>query len=69
MTMEGNILVGNVLASCYAFTYHGIAHIVLAPLQWFPHMTEWIFGDNYGFQAYVNILENVGKLMLPHDIA
>ena len=69
LTMEGNILVDNVLASCYASTYHDIAHIVLAPMQWFPQMTQWIFGDDYGFQAYVDILGNVGRLILPYDIA
>ena len=67
--MEGNILVDEVLASCHASTYHDMAHIGMAPMQWFPQMTEWIFGDDYGFQTCVNIIEYVGRVMLPYDIA
>ena len=37
---EGNIMVEEVLASCYAFTDHTLAHIGMAPIRGFPWMTE-----------------------------
>ena len=67
--MEGNIVVDGVLASCYPSTYHDMAHIGMAPVQWFPEMIEWIFGDDNGLFAYANILEYVGRLILPYEVA
>ena len=43
MTADGNIIVDGVLASCYAYTNHDLAHIGMTPIQWFPEVTEWIF--------------------------
>ena len=59
MTLEGNIIVGGVLASCYATVHHDVGHIMMTPLRWFPRMTEWILGDSV---TYVNVLEEIGKL-------
>ena len=67
MTMEGNIVVDGVLASCYASTYHDIAHIVMMPIGWFPWVIKWIFGDDNGMLAFVNILEYVGRSVLPYE--
>ena len=36
VTMEGNIVVDGVLASCYAFADHDLAHIGITPMRWFP---------------------------------
>ena len=36
LTMEGNIIVDGVLASCYASFDHDLAHIAMAPMQWIP---------------------------------
>lgn len=65
--MEGNIVVDGVLASCYASTYHDIAHIVMMPIRWFPWVIKWIFGDDNGMLAFVNILEYVGRSVLPYE--
>ena len=46
VTVIGNIVVDGVLASCYAFPDHDLSHITMTPLQWFPHLTEWIFGND-----------------------
>ena len=64
--MEGNIIVDGILASCYPSADHDISHIVLVPIQWFPEMVDWIFGDDSGLQVYIKILEHVGRSMMPH---
>ena len=37
----------------------------MTPIQLFPKITEWIFGENNGFQGYSDIAEQMGKWMLP----
>ena len=63
--MEGNIVVDGVLTSCYPTVHHDLAHIVMTPMRWFPDMAEWLFGDDKGWQAYVNIAETLGNWILP----
>ena len=47
MTIDGNIVVDEVLASCYAFSDQNLAHIATIPLRWFPEIMNWIFAvDN-----------------------
>ena len=53
LTIEGNMMVDGVLASCYAFTDHDLAHIVMTPIQWYPQTIQWIFGDDGGFSAFI----------------
>ena len=55
--MDGNIEVDGVLASCYAFSEHDLAHIVMAPMRWFPGTMNLIFGVNNGSPGYVNLAE------------
>ena len=62
--MEGNIMVDQVLASCYASSYHDLAHIAMVPIQLFPRITEWIFGEDYESPAYVNIIKYFGNWVL-----
>ena len=62
MTMAGNILVDGVLASCYAFPDHDVAHIGITPIRWFPQITRLIFGMEDGIHGYVNVLEHFGDL-------
>ena len=62
VTMEGNIIVDRVLASCYASSDHHLAHLVMAPIRWFPEMIQWVFGEDDGSTAYVNILKGLKKL-------
>ena len=63
--MAGNIVVDGVLASCYASTYHDLGHIGMMPLQLFPGITQWIFGEDYGFHVYANIAEMLGNMISP----
>ena len=67
MTIDGNIVVDEVLASCYAFSDHNLAHIATIPLQWFPEIMNWIFAVDNESPAYVNIAEELGRWMLPSN--
>ena len=66
LTMEGTVLVDGVLASCYASFDHHLAHIAMTPIRWFPGVMEWIFGWDNGSPAYVNIIKDFGKWIIPH---
>ena len=66
--MEGNIVVDGVLASCYAGFDHDAEHFGMAPLRWFPEMTEWMFGEDKGFHVYVQTLMEILSWILPHEI-
>ena len=65
--MEGNIVVDGVLASCYASCHHDLNHIGTLSIQLFPTIMEWIFGEDNGSPAYVNIMGDLGGLILPPD--
>ena len=67
LTMEGNIVVDGVLASCYASTHHDLAHIGVTPMRWFPGMVQWIFGEDSGKSAYVSVLEEFSGWFLLFD--
>ena len=65
LTMEGNLIVDGILASCYAFFDHDVAHFGMAPLRWHPGMTEWFFGEDEGISSYVEILAHMGQWVVP----
>ena len=56
-------MVDGVLASCYPSNHHDLAHLGMLPMRWFPQVTQWIFGEDNGFQLYVGITEIMGKWM------
>ena len=64
--MEGNIIVDEVLASCYPFYDHDLAHIEMAPIQWYPWIIKWIFGEDSWKPAFVNIADNLGRWVFPY---
>ena len=66
VTMEGNIMVDKVLASCYPSTDHDVLHIGMSPMRWFPMVTKWTFGEDNGLQAYVKILADLAQWLVPH---
>ena len=68
LTNEGNIVIDGMLAFCYAFSDHNLAHITVTPMLWFPEMIEWIFGMEKVSQGYVSILADLGGLLLPFNI-
>ena len=63
--MEGNILVDEMLASCYAYCDHELAHFSMTPLRWFPKLTKWILGESNDAPAFVNIVEHLGRWVVP----
>ena len=68
VTMEGNIIVDGILASCYGITDHDLAHILLSPMRFIPGIMEWIYGQEDGAQGYMNIIRWVGSLVVPDSI-
>ena len=61
--MEGNILVDETLASCYACNNHDLTHIDLTPVQWFPDTIGWIFGEETGWHIYTKVAKDLGNMM------
>ena len=66
--MDGNIIVDGVLASCYAFTNHDLAHIGMTPLPWFPEVTKWIFGKCTKYPVFLDVAENLDGLLFLSDV-
>ena len=64
VTMDGNIIVDGVLASCYATVDHDFGHIAMGPLRWFPGTMGWIFGEDDGLSVYARIGENLKNTFL-----
>ena len=64
LTIEGQIVVDGVLASCYAFYYLYLAHIGMTPIRWIPQIMRWIFGKERGISVYMAVTENVGRWIL-----
>ena len=66
--MEGNIVVDGVLASCYASYDHDLAHFMMTPIQWFPEIMSWVFGDDDDEpNAYIDIIKMFGGWILPQE--
>ena len=68
MTMDGKILVDGVLASCYAFSDHDMAHIGMTPVRWFPRLIEMIFGKHNESPDYINVVDGLANIMFPSEI-
>ena len=67
LTIEGNIIVDGILTSCYADFVHDLANLVMLPIQRFPTVVEWIFGDDIGFAVYVSTARELGLMLLPAE--
>ena len=57
-----------VLASCYAFGDHDLAHIGISPMLWIPAINNLVFGDDSGIPVYIKIAEEMGSMMLPSEL-
>ena len=68
LTMEGNVVVDGVLASCYASFDHDLAHLAMSPIRWFPEVVEWMFGRNDASPVFVDILKSLGRWVLPSSL-
>ena len=67
LTVEGNIMVDNMMASCYASLNHDLAHIGMTPIRWFPELIQWIFHGNDGLSAHVSVTKIISKWILPNE--
>ena len=56
------------LVSCDGSFEHGVAHIVITPVKWFPEVAEMIFGKTNGFSTYVEIGIELGRILLPNGL-
>ena len=65
--MEGKIVVDGVLASCYAFPDHNLAHFGMAPMRWYPQVLESLFGKEDGSAGYVKVAEVFGEWLFPFN--
>ena len=65
LTVEGNIVVDGVLASCYAVVDHDLAQIILKPIRRYPDIMELIFGNEYGVSAFVSVVHGLSRWTLP----
>ena len=65
VTMEGNLIVDGILASCYPSADHDVVHLVMAPLRWFPEITEWFLGEDDGITGYVKIIAHMSQSVVP----
>ena len=61
VTVEGNVIVDGVLASCYASVDHDSAHIAMAPLRWFPEIMDCLFGEDNGIHVFAEVFDNMGQ--------
>ena len=60
-------MVDGILASCYASSHHDLSHIGMTPVQWFPEIIQWIFGEDDGLSSYVRTSKEIGKLVMPKE--
>ena len=66
LIMEGSIIVNGILVSCYSSSDHDLAHFSMLPIQLFPQIMMWIFGKSNESPGYVDILDNLGNMILPY---
>ena len=61
-------MVDDVLASCYASVDHELAHIGMMPMQWFPKIVQWAFGEDDRYSAFAKIAKELCESGLPHEL-
>ena len=62
LTMEGNIVVDGVLASCYSGHDHDMAHFAVSPISWVTGLIEGIFNVHNESPGYAKLVDNVSAL-------
>ena len=83
LTSHGNIIVGDILASCYAeLEEHSLLHTAFAPVRWFNDMTN-VFSsmkrmgkhasseyelDDMEHHWYSQALHDIGKALIPEKL-
>ena len=67
LTMEGNIIVDEVLASCYASSDHDLVHSATVLVRYFPELIMWIFGEENGFASHPKVMQHMSKWYMPNN--
>ena len=67
ITVDGNIIVNGVLASCHASFNNDLAHFMMKPVSWFPEAVEWIFGVGTVSPVFVSLSKELARWILPKD--
>ena len=62
LTMEGNIMVDGVLASCYANYDHDRSHFAVAPISWMLGLIEAVFNVHTDSPGYVGLVDDASAL-------
>ena len=61
-------MVDGVLASCYAFSDHDLAHIGLTPIRWFPGIIDWVFGEDQESPVYLMVADQLTRWVLHYGL-
>lgn len=81
LTTAGNLVVDNVLASCYAIVDSGnLAHSVFAPIRWYESTRQLLNGisshsgaktvpPQTGIHWYADMLYSIGEWLVPGHLA
>merc|ERR1712224_152857 len=60
LTLHGNIIVNDILASCYAYEDHSLQHLAFAPFRWYHTVKQALLSEkmmkNVGVQSHGSIL-------------
>ena len=67
LTKEGNIMIDGVLASCYTSADHDLVHLAMTPIQWYPGIVQWIFGEDDGFSTFAKMTKETFKSLMTVD--
>ena len=67
LTMEGNIMVDEALASCYASGHYDIVHNTLVFVRYFPELVMWNFGEEDVFSSYIKIIQHFHKWVIANN--
>ena len=59
-------MVDGVLASCYAFSDHDLAHIDLTPIRLFPGLINLVFGEDQESPTYLLVADQLIRWVLPY---
>ena len=66
LTAHGTLLVNDMYASCYAAVTHGLSHVALAPMRWFPALLD-ADPQRQGVRPYVQIVKRLAMHILPDN--
>ena len=61
VTMDGNIVVDGVLASCYAHVHHDLGHMATTPIRKIPRIIDWIFSKENEPTIYIKVIRELGR--------